>query len=434
MSSLKSNFLANQMLEALSFQSKAASRDALCDICEGDDTVTHICKECPCFLCTICASLHSRAKATRKHQLFPIQEAETINPCEFTANARSNFNYCLKHDDELLKLYCETCKEVICRDCTVIDHKGHQYSFVKEIAKQRKVELNGIMKKSKELLLATEHADQDIHKMIEKIKNRQSKVKIEIKEAYDKIIKVVNDHIQDLFKKVDEIAEKKSKALDMQSSNASLLSDAISFVENMLKHCGDIEVMQMATSFQKRLEDLCDSLSDVSPVEGDQINPELNDNSFETIRTAIHNYIPSVNGHSFDPEQCLVTINEHQINLGQKVSFKIVAKMKEGVTCGSQYDQVLVHLQETRHENYAVNMYYGSRYRTGTCPNSNVEMQCQVHKTKSHSIFNGETRPLTCQTNHHLILSVNNIRYIRKIFKWNQQQNGFDVESTVQKK
>ena len=40
---------------------------------------------------------------------------------------------CEKHDGEL-KLYCFQCEEFICRDCTLVDHTGHRYDFVKEVA------------------------------------------------------------------------------------------------------------------------------------------------------------------------------------------------------------------------------------------------------------------------------------------------------------
>ena len=32
--------------------------------------------------------------------------------------------------DESLKIYCETCDSVICRDCTVCTHKDHEYDLV----------------------------------------------------------------------------------------------------------------------------------------------------------------------------------------------------------------------------------------------------------------------------------------------------------------
>ncbi len=41
---------------------------------------------------------------------------------------------CQRHENEDLKLYCETCKELICRDCAIDNHckPAHNYMFAKE--------------------------------------------------------------------------------------------------------------------------------------------------------------------------------------------------------------------------------------------------------------------------------------------------------------
>ena len=52
-----------------------------------------------------------------------------------TTGARSlhKRQHCPEHEDELLKLYCKTCKKVICRDCVLVTHKEHEYAFVREV-------------------------------------------------------------------------------------------------------------------------------------------------------------------------------------------------------------------------------------------------------------------------------------------------------------
>ena len=38
---------------------------------------------------------------------------------------------CPRHEGEELQLYCDTCEEVICYDCTIKDHNGHKYDKVR---------------------------------------------------------------------------------------------------------------------------------------------------------------------------------------------------------------------------------------------------------------------------------------------------------------
>ena len=48
---------------------------------------------------------------------------------------------CQTHSDEILKFYCETCSALICRDCIVIDHTGHDYNRVENIAEKESASL-----------------------------------------------------------------------------------------------------------------------------------------------------------------------------------------------------------------------------------------------------------------------------------------------------
>ena len=52
---------------------------------------------------------------------------------------------CSKHPDKLLKLYCETCKEMICDDCQYNKvHRGHDYDLASEVFSNDKKEVLGI--------------------------------------------------------------------------------------------------------------------------------------------------------------------------------------------------------------------------------------------------------------------------------------------------
>ena len=60
--------------------------------------------------------------------------------------------FCGVHKKEALKLYCETCKKLICRDCTSVDHRQHNYKFVEDARKQVDAEMGSL--KSESLLFS----------------------------------------------------------------------------------------------------------------------------------------------------------------------------------------------------------------------------------------------------------------------------------------
>ena len=48
---------------------------------------------------------------------------------------------CSKHKDQQLRLYCETCEDLICHDCTVRVHKGHQYDLISDTFDEHKANI-----------------------------------------------------------------------------------------------------------------------------------------------------------------------------------------------------------------------------------------------------------------------------------------------------
>ena len=48
---------------------------------------------------------------------------------------------CRRHPEELLKLYCQDCEVLVCRDCVLVTHKTHNYSFVDDAIEDEKQQL-----------------------------------------------------------------------------------------------------------------------------------------------------------------------------------------------------------------------------------------------------------------------------------------------------
>ena len=122
--SLAQNFTLSRMLEILEIQ---ASHDFKCGDCDVDDAMaTNRCLECSMFLCCECSRFHARRKATKQHTLKTVQQLRE-NVQELYRPANSIFNSaCPKHGGEELKLFCESCEMLICRDCTMLDHGALQ--------------------------------------------------------------------------------------------------------------------------------------------------------------------------------------------------------------------------------------------------------------------------------------------------------------------
>ena len=99
--------------------------------------VVHRCVECETDFCEKCKKVHLNIKAVSNHKLLTHEELK-----ENVGVAYAKSENCLHHKEHELNLYCEPCDAMICRDCTLINHKNHNYGFVKEFttAKRRKLQ------------------------------------------------------------------------------------------------------------------------------------------------------------------------------------------------------------------------------------------------------------------------------------------------------
>ena len=80
------------------------------------------CSDCATALCEFCHQMHKRSKDLAKHSFCTLEEIWQFKQIDMSSGQRTY--ECRMHKGEELQLYCITCSEVICRDCTVTG-RGH---------------------------------------------------------------------------------------------------------------------------------------------------------------------------------------------------------------------------------------------------------------------------------------------------------------------
>ena len=141
--------------------------------------------------------------------------------------------YCNEHSGKKLKVYCETCDQLICRDCMDFKHvkQGHSCVLVKDVANNYKELLASNGKAMEDALtegnvflqrltLTTQQLDRDAENAKNKIAQRKEFVA-------KKVIEMLDQKAESLCKKVDEIHKGKRANLDRQAEETKL------YVENI---------------------------------------------------------------------------------------------------------------------------------------------------------------------------------------------------------
>lgn len=105
-----------------------------CTGCEENVAASHFCTDCTEWLCELCAQAHRRVKVTKDHNVESVSQM-SASVAASSANVSAGMSkhcvmMCPAHPKELLKLYCETCVKLTCRDCQLEEHREHKYQFV----------------------------------------------------------------------------------------------------------------------------------------------------------------------------------------------------------------------------------------------------------------------------------------------------------------
>ena len=105
----------------MAIQEKAKASPT-CSRC-NDPAISH-CSTCEMFLCKKCSETHESWPANNNHNVLSVEEIQ--NP-ESQSKIRKKL-YCSEHKGEVLKYFCETCKELCCIDCVFLNHQKPKHS------------------------------------------------------------------------------------------------------------------------------------------------------------------------------------------------------------------------------------------------------------------------------------------------------------------
>ena len=133
----KNHFICN-MLEALSIQHQ--EKCVPCSHCEQPSVGR--CVTCELFMCEKCLESHNGYIGFRDHVVLTMEE---LSKPEHRSKIKGK-SYCKRHTSKKLKLYCETCEELICTYCVVFEHvqPDHECSPLEEIAERKREELRKV--------------------------------------------------------------------------------------------------------------------------------------------------------------------------------------------------------------------------------------------------------------------------------------------------
>ena len=254
---LQGAFFVNRLKQVHSNLELATGEvEANCEIC-FEDKATAFCRQCAKFICAECVKSHKRMIMIFPDHKITTLEALKEGGAKEIVIPEPTFQTCKVHEEKM-KLFCFDCGCLICRDCTIKDHRDHNYEFVKKAAP-------GVKKKLSQHLVPLKEVKKDLLSAVKEVQTAKSK--LEAKEQFmvggvekwcDELCHIIQQHKNELIAEVKNNITQTSGHLTGQEEDLSMscaVSDSvIEFTQHSMEHSTDAEIMCMYAELKIQID------------------------------------------------------------------------------------------------------------------------------------------------------------------------------------
>ncbi|CAH1256710.1 TRIM3 [Branchiostoma lanceolatum] len=234
-SSLPPNFFINILLD---FRALHDSEEAhtQCQMCESDAKVEGRCADCGFLLCKNCITAHNKTPALKDHYIITLHDLK--NPSSRPKCSRAM--YCPRHTDQRMTFYCQPCAKLVCRDCTITEHRpgpSHNPQEVSKIAQKYKAELKTLVEKTKDTDDTLKRVKETVGQELTNITANCQTVRKEIEEHFAQMRAKLDEEERKVTQKLDTMEKIQKKPLQKEEKE---LEENIKSTEDGLKFSTDI--------------------------------------------------------------------------------------------------------------------------------------------------------------------------------------------------
>ena len=179
---------------------------------------------------------------------------------------------CSKHDDPL-RIFCETCEEIICGYCAIGDHRNHNCTPIKDSYDKHHKELETSLSPVKKMMDNIVNVLIALTKRENEVKKQGDMVKQEIHLMVEKMIEKLQQSERQLTREVETATDSKLQVLSGQKKSAEMslsqLKDCKEFVEQSLKTGSQQQVLMSKKQMMERMSHVTKEINveEYNPIE-----------------------------------------------------------------------------------------------------------------------------------------------------------------------
>ncbi|XP_064384350.1 E3 ubiquitin-protein ligase TRIM71-like [Halichondria panicea] len=221
---------------------------------------TSFCRQCTKFICDMCTTIHKEYEEFEGHEVVTLEKVE--GDLIRLVSPKKTSPHCPKHDEKM-KLYCEPCGELICRDCLVHIHKDHKYCVIADTFESHKKEILDSLGPVEKQLEATDTALVNLDGRHAEIVEHGGTIATNIHSKFDKLHQALYAREGELMAELEGHTQQQLKSLSAQRKEVEILqtqrSSCLHFVRESIRTGSPGDVLKMKQGVVKQVRELVDT-------------------------------------------------------------------------------------------------------------------------------------------------------------------------------
>ncbi len=347
-SELQSAFHVNHLFEIKDAFEKAREPQLMkCEKCEMGATATRFCRDCGQFVCHKCTEIHQMWKDFSDHQIVTLQEV-LADATRLMPLKKEKVLHCQKHADNALKIYCETCNELICSDCTIRLHRGHTYDLISDTFSKHKQEIVNQLKPVKCHLATVDQALQNFDARSKAIQDQRAAIQTDIHRQIDQLHRTLEQRRTELIAQLDQFSQQKLKTLAAQRDQIETLhtrlASCLKYVEGSLKTGTQGEILKMKAPVLEQIQQIVTDFHSITLSPKEKDNLLLVADNHQGLNTACSKFA-EVKIEMVNPEKCYaIGDGLKTATVGESSSITLFTSDTEGKECPISAEDLIAEL------------------------------------------------------------------------------------------
>ena len=303
-----------------------------CEKCQKGDA-TSFCRDCGQFLCTVCTQIHKDWAELSTHEVISLDRLE--GDVTQLVPPTKKVTYCSKHPTKESDLYCETCEELICRDCIVRVHRDHQYDLITDAYPKHKNVITDHLQPVKQQLGVVNKAIENLDTRRQQISDQRMAIETNIHRTIRRLQEALEERKTELIGQLDKLTQQKMKSLAAQRDVFELvqtqLSSCLDFVSESLRTGSQAEILAAKKPVVQQIEEMTAEFKPELLVLAEQADLKFTATAELTLACS---HFGKVDVDPVSPDKCHATGKGLEVAaVGEQATATVYAVNAEGQEC-----------------------------------------------------------------------------------------------------